>query len=101
MKVDIIYEKKDRFLKERIEQDKFNSLPKNEFLKIWRTVFWLYPGLHPDEALNPDGGWPDEIKPVANEAMQRYEKGILNDHEYYCYRAAKQRIALELAKQQH
>lgn len=98
MKLEIIYDKKDRFLKDRIALNDFKILPKNEFLKVWRTVFWLYPGLHPDEASNPDGGWPEELTPFATEALQRYEKGMLSDREYYCYKASKQRIMLERAQ---
>ena len=68
--------------------DDLKSLDKDAFLKGWQAIAFLWPGLHPDEADNPDGGWPDELKPLAAEAFRRSNAGELKDDEIYCYKEA-------------
>ena len=90
------------------------QLSKEEFLRAWRAVAYLYPGLHPDSALDhgrtierrsegPDwlmmleprlvtpfyrqSGWPVVLKPLAEEAWRRDGAGMLTDDELYSIEA--------------
>jgi len=85
-----------------------------EFKRGWYAVGFLYPGLHPDSALDhgeevsdvsrdvPEirlieprllapyhvqSGWPVVLAPVAAEAWRRYRAGELKDAEFYCSEA--------------
>ncbi len=86
----------------------------DEFKRGWYSVGFLYPGLHPDGALQHgaeisaesvnhgairkieprliapcyvESGWPVVLAPVAKEAWRRLEVGELNDDEFYCSEA--------------
>lgn len=85
-----------------------------EFKRGWYSIGFLYPGLHPDSALEHgtelsserddvpemsnveprllspyyiDSGWPVLLAPVAEEAWRRYEADELKDDEFYCSEA--------------
>jgi DNA (cytosine-5)-methyltransferase 1 len=85
-----------------------------EFKRGWYAVGFLYPGLHPDSALDHgdevsdvaqdileirqieprllapnyvESGWPVILAPVAAEAWRRYEAGELEGGELYCSEA--------------
>jgi DNA (cytosine-5)-methyltransferase 1 len=87
----------------------------DEFKRGWYSLGFLYPGLHPDSALEhgteisdkmetcsviykieprlivpfyTESGWPVSLAPVAEEAWRRYEAGDLQDEEFYCAEAA-------------
>jgi DNA (cytosine-5)-methyltransferase 1 len=87
------------------------KIPTNEFKRGWFSVGFLYPGLHPDGALDHgtetsneitnhdevrkieprlvapyyvESGWPVALAPVAKEAWRRYEANELKDDEFYC-----------------
>jgi DNA (cytosine-5)-methyltransferase 1 len=84
------------------------------FKRGWYAMGFLYPGLHPDGALDhgdevshvaqdfpeirqneprllapfyAQSGWPVILAPVAAEAWRRYEDGELEDAEFYCSEA--------------
>jgi hypothetical protein len=59
------------------------SLAKNDFVRAWSAVAYLYPGLHPDGFDDPDSGWPRVLKGFAAEAWRRAEAGELGDDELY------------------
>ena len=86
-----------------------------EFKRGWYSFGFLYPGLHPDNALEhgtkisnkiekysmlhkieprllapfyTESGWPVVLAPIAEEAWRRYEAGDLKDEEFYCSEAA-------------
>ena len=86
----------------------------DEFKRGWFSVGFLYPGLHPDGALDHgkelssdvvspakirkieprlltpyyvESGWPVVLAPVAKEAWRRYEADELKDDELYCSEA--------------
>jgi DNA (cytosine-5)-methyltransferase 1 len=88
------------------------DMPMNEFLKAWFAIGYLYGGLYPDEATDhgeqiafdndgPDrfnlieprliapyyvqSGWPVVLAPLAAEAWKRYEAGLVEEDEFYCY----------------
>jgi DNA (cytosine-5)-methyltransferase 1 len=83
----------------------------NEFKRGWFSIGFLYPGLHPDSALDHgrqisneainhaevrkieprliapvyvESGWPVALTPVVKEAWRRYEARELKDEEFYC-----------------
>lgn len=85
-----------------------------EFLRGWYSIGFLYPGLHPDSALEHgeeisndvkcdpqiaaiearlqapyfvQSGWPVLLAPVVKEAWRRYRSGELKDDEFYCSEA--------------
>lgn len=87
-----------------------SQMDKTEFLRAWRAVAFLYPGLHPDSALDHgttievrsegpawvvkkapslispyycQSGWPVALKPLADEAWRRDSIGLLADEELY------------------
>jgi hypothetical protein len=89
-------------------------LPAEAFKQAWAAVFYLYGGLHPDEATDHgaqlitayDGqeeyraldarlvvpryvqsGWPVVLAPLAQEAWRRHELAQLTDDELYCSEA--------------
>ncbi len=72
-----------QILEDALKCDKLKNLDKESFMNAWKAVAFLYPGLHPDEADNPDGGWPEELKPFAEEAFRRFETGEFTDSELY------------------
>jgi len=57
--------------------------PSEPLLKVWHCIAYLHPNLHPDEIDNPDGGWPDELIPLANEIWKRFNDGVIKDEEIY------------------
>lgn len=86
----------------------------DDFKRGWYSVGFLYPGLHPDGALEHgtetsnemvnhaeirnveprliapyyvESGWPVVLAPVAKEAWRRFEAEELKDDEFYCSEA--------------
>src|SRR6185503_12496755 len=85
----------------------------DSFKRGWYSIGFLYPGLHPDGALEHgsetksrshipsivkaeprlhspyfvQSGWPVLLESVATEAWRRYEKKELTDDEFYCSEA--------------
>lgn len=93
---------------------RLRKVPKDEFKRGWFSVGFLYPGLHPDGALDHgrqvsseavnhsqrqiaesrllapfyvESGWPVALTPVAREAWRRYTADELMDDEFYCSEA--------------
>lgn len=96
------------------DSDTLRDVSAAEFKRGWYSVGFLYPGLHPDGALDHgdevsnvaqdfpeirqieprllaphyvESGWPVILAPVAAEAWRRYEAGELEDGEFYCSEA--------------
>lgn len=90
--------KRKQILKEALKHGNLESLEKEDFLDAWKAIAFLYPGLHPDEADNPDGGWPEELKPFAEEAFRRYEAGELADDQLYPWQEAMKGIKENTSK---
>jgi len=90
------------------------KLPADTFKRGWFSVGFLYPGLHPESAIDHgketsnevvnhseirkieprllapyyvESGWPVVLAPVAKEAWRRYEADELKDDELYCSEA--------------
>lgn len=94
------------------------ALSTKQFLHGWRALLFLFPDLHPDNALDhgaevaivdPDqlalpgyeallaerysrSGWPVALEGIGNEAWRRFEAGELSEEDLYC--AAAQRAGL-------
>lgn len=93
-----------------------HQLPAKAFKQAWAAVFYLYGGLHPDDATDHgdqlvtvfDGpeeyrdvdarlavpryvqsGWPVVLAPLAQEAWHRHEQAQLTDDEFYCAEAQR------------
>ena len=60
-----------------------DQLSKNDFVRAWSAVAYLFPGLHPDGFEDADSGWPVALKRFAAEAWRRAEAGELDDAELY------------------
>ncbi|MCO5052075.1 MAG: hypothetical protein M9920_07210 [Verrucomicrobiae bacterium] len=59
------------------------NLPREQFVRAWSAVAYLFPNLHPDGFEDADGGWPRVLKRFAAEAWRRAEAGELTDEELY------------------
>ncbi len=102
-----------------LDRRALRALPTEEFLRGWRALLFLFPDLHPDNALDhgdhiEDGtshhlsvraleklatrrytrsGWPVALELIGLEAWWRYEDGQITSDELYC--VAAQRAGLE------
>jgi hypothetical protein len=83
-----MFEKKKQILNNALKCKNLKKLNKKTFLNTWKAIFFLSPGIHPDEYQNPNGGWPEELKPLAKEAFRRFEKGEFSEGNIYPYREA-------------
>ena len=61
----------------------------------WSSLFFIAPGLHPDESGHDEGGWPAGWRCLGAEAFRRAEAGELSDEQLYPYQAAQ--AALKMA----
>ncbi|MEZ5387419.1 MAG: DNA cytosine methyltransferase [Prosthecobacter sp.] len=86
------------------------------FLRGWHALLYLYPGLHPDNAIDHGktteivetpivdtldlstryerSGWPVILEPFGHEAWRRYEAGQLSEEQFYCVDAQRAGFAL-------
>ena len=102
----------------QLDRSALRAVPTKEFLCGWHALLFLFPGLHPDNALdhgdtfeevpterlghpgferNLDrrhtrSGWPVALELIGREAWRRYERDEVTDEELYC--AAAQRAGL-------
>jgi len=94
----------------RLPEKELSALSDEEFLKNWHAFIWLFPGLHPDNALDHGketeawsdarkhfpgipkeehqyhsrSGWPVPFVALGNDAWRRYETGKIEDNNFYC-----------------
>jgi hypothetical protein len=59
------------------------KMSRGDFILVWSSVAYLYPGLHPDGFDDTDSGWPAALRPFACEAVRRAENGELADEQLY------------------
>lgn len=59
------------------------DISREDFIRVWSSVAYLYPGLHTDGFADKDSGWPRPLKSFAAEAWRRAENGELADEELY------------------
>jgi hypothetical protein len=60
-----------------------SDLTKQEFLRVWCSIAYLFPGLHPDGFNEPESEWPRGLKRFAVEAWRRADVGELTDEQLY------------------
>lgn len=60
-----------------------SAMSNEDFIRAWAALAYLFPGLHPDEYDNMDGGWPRALARFAAEAWSRVEDGEISDGELY------------------
>jgi hypothetical protein len=65
-------------------QGTVERMSREEFIRAWSAVAYLFPGLHPDGYEHSESGWPRALKRFAGEAWRRAEAGELADNELYC-----------------
>lgn len=79
-----IFEVKRKALDEVLNSKSLDKLDKESFMKGWKALAFLNPGLHPDDCDTEYGGWTDDLKRMAVEAFRRSDAGELEDCEMYC-----------------
>ena len=94
-----MFEKRKAILQEALKCKNLKKLDKRDFLKAWRALAFLNNALHPDDYNSPDGGWPEELKPLAREAFRRAKIGELSDDELYCYQEVLKSIKARRVQQ--
>lgn len=79
------------------------------FLRGWHALLYLYPDLHPDNAIDHGeskeigeahvleqldlseryarSGWPVMLELLGHEAWRRYQAGLISDDDFYCVEA--------------
>jgi len=108
-----------------LDRRQLRTCEKPVFLRGWFALFYLFPGLHPDNALDhgdsielwsPEqlalpgledfavrrfarSGWPVALELLGREAWRRYELQELADDEFYC--AEAQRAGMRPASVRH
>jgi DNA (cytosine-5)-methyltransferase 1 len=103
----------------QLDRRNLRALPKDEFLRDWHALLFLFPGLHPDNALDHGNdieevateqlglpaferqldhrhtrsGWPVALELIGREAWRRFERDEITSDDFYC--AEAQRAGLE------
>jgi hypothetical protein len=54
-----------------------------DFVRVWCSVAYLFPGLHPDGFDDTESGWPRVLRRFAAEAWRRAQTGEMSDDELY------------------
>lgn len=97
----------------RLPVKKLRALPHEDFMKSWHALIWLFPGLHPDNALDHGkdterwddaekhfpciskeeqkyfsrSGWPVPFAVIGKDAWRRYDAREITDDAFYCVEA--------------
>ena len=97
----------------QLDRRGLRALPVADFLRGWHALLFLFPGLHPDNALDHGedieevstdqlkmlgfqqtlnrryarSGWPVSLELIGREAWRRSECGQIKDDELYCVQA--------------
>ncbi len=101
----------------RSTRRELRALDTAAFRRGWHALLFLYPELHPDNALDHGddrfqatlplrgadewrerytrSGWPVALELIGREAWRRYESGELSEEEFYC--VAAQRRGMEIS----
>jgi hypothetical protein len=58
-------------------------LSHNDFVRAWCSLFYLFPGLHPDGYDDAADGWPRRLRRFADEAWARAEAGDISEDQLY------------------
>jgi len=99
----------------KADRKTMRAMPPESFLKCWHALLWLFPDLHPENALAHGdethdepasgeavdrfgrrytrSGWPVMLEAFGVEAWRRFEADEFSDEAFYC--VAAQRAGLE------
>lgn len=103
-----------------LDRRSMRELPTEEFLLGWRALLFLFPDLHPDNALDHGdhveneaphritvrsleqlaarryarSGWPVALVLIGEEAWRRYDSDEIAEEELYCIEVQQQSLAL-------
>lgn len=103
-----------------LDRRQLRGCEKDVFLRGWFALFYLFPGLHPDNALDHGdptslwsedqlplpgledfaanrfarSGWPVSLELLGHEAWRRYEGKQFKEEEFYCSEAQAAGMAL-------
>jgi DNA (cytosine-5)-methyltransferase 1 len=96
----------------RADRATMRAMPTETFLRGWHAVLWLFPDLHPENALEHGvekhdspapvpalesrytrSGWPVVLEPLGHEAWRRFKAEEFPDEAFYCVPA--QRAGME------
>lgn len=108
----------------RLDRRQLRACDHSVFLRGWFSLFYLFPNLHPDNALDHGdhedkwiqdspplpgleylttdryarSGWPVALELLGREGWRRYEAGLLKDCDFYCAEAQKRGIGRHTPK---
>ena len=96
----------------RADRAAMRAMPTATFLRGWHALLWLFPDLHPENALEHGvekhdlpapvpalesrytrSGWPVVLEPLGHEAWRRFKVEEFPDEAFYCVSA--QRAGME------
>jgi len=103
----------------RLDRRALRSLPTDHFLRGWHALLYLFPGLHPDNALDHGddvetisanqlalpgfeallaqrysrSGWPVALELIGREAWRRFSADQLSRAAFYCVEAQRAGLA--------
>ncbi len=103
----------------RLPERELHQLPVADFIRGWHALLWLFPGLHPDNALDhgrerldwpeatrvlptlppddrqyfPRSGWPCSLVLIGKEAWCRFNAKEIADDDFYCAEVQHARLA--------
>ena len=103
----------------RLPERELHQLPVADFIRGWHALLWLFPGLHPDNALDhgrerldwpeatrvlptlppgdrqyfPRSGWPCSLVLIGKEAWRRFDAGEIAEDDFYCAEVQHARLA--------
>jgi DNA (cytosine-5)-methyltransferase 1 len=106
-----------------LDRHTLRAVPAEEFLRGWHALLFLFPGLHPDNALDHGGveepwpeaqlvlpgldeekrrrfvrsGWPVALEGIGLEAWRRFKAGEISDEDFYSVEAQRAGLVRELA----
>jgi DNA (cytosine-5)-methyltransferase 1 len=92
----------------RADRKTMRAMPTDTFLRGWHALLWLFPDLHPENALEhgedkhdspspvPElasrytrSGWPVVLEPLGLEAWRRFKADEFPDEAFYCVEAQR------------
>lgn len=105
-----------------LDRRQLRACDRSEFLRGWLALLFLFPELHPNNALDHGdvkaiwssaqlplpgletfearrfarSGWPVTLEEIGREAWRRRERGEISDAEFYCIEAQREGIASRL-----
>jgi hypothetical protein len=59
------------------------SLSSGDFVRVWCSLFYLFPGLHPDGLGEPGDEWPGQFRALGAEAWRRAAAGEISEEQLY------------------